>query len=168
VGSRCSCCLCEACLLEETQVALPGRRRGAGDASLQPHHFSELHGPSTSRTELDGTHLGEGRRLIQADVGEWNKGGSSAHRWGQTTAWLVFEDGGGREKEVVANALVARWYRSRCGACPPEFDPSLGRLGCRTGDFPQMGAGVWYVCVSSGRRVFEFFGSPSALSVRLA
>jgi hypothetical protein len=74
--------------------------------------------------------LEEGRRLIQADVGEWNKGGSSAHRWGQTTAWLVFEDGGGREKVGVANALVARWYRSRCVACPPEFDSSLGRLGC--------------------------------------
>ena len=62
-SSSSSSCLGEACSLEETQVALPGRGRGAGDALLQPHHFSELHGRSTSSTELGGTHLGEERRL---------------------------------------------------------------------------------------------------------
>lgn len=53
----------EARSLERTQVALPRRWRGAGDASLQPHHISELHVRSTSGTE-PCTHFGEKEKML--------------------------------------------------------------------------------------------------------
>ena len=60
-------------------------------------------------------------------------------------------------------------------ATRPSSIPSLGSLGCGTGDFPQRGAGECVcvcigvcvrarACVIHGRRVLGLPGSPSALS----
>ena len=63
----------EACSLEKTQVAVPGRWCGDCDALLQPQHISdsELHGHSTSSgsTELSA-HQGEKKRLT-GESGCW-------------------------------------------------------------------------------------------------